>query len=80
MSAANATIQLDPQTAEVLARYAAVLGLTVSDFLKQHFVGGNGAATVVDVDRWLDELADGTDALPPLPRDFSSHDIYADHD
>ncbi len=73
------TIQLDPQTAKALADCAAALGLTVEDYLKRHFAGTNGPQTVEDADRWLDELAEGLD-LPPLPRDFSTKDLYADHD
>ena len=73
------TIQLDPETAKALAEYAAGVGLTVPDFLKRHFGGPNGPLQVDDADRWLDQLAEGLD-LPPLPRNFSTKDIYADHD
>lgn len=31
-------------------------------------------------DRWLDELVEGLPLLPPLPDNFSTPDIYADHD
>lgn len=73
------TIHLDPQTAETLAKHAAMLGLTIEDYLRKHFVGTDGLQPIDDVDQWLDELAEGLD-LPPLPLDFSSEDIYADHD
>jgi hypothetical protein len=73
------TIRLDAQTAKSLADYAAALGLTVEDYLKKHFVDTNGPQTVEDVDHWLDELAEGLD-LPALPLDFSTKDIYVDHD
>ncbi len=73
------TIQLDEQTAKALADYAAALGLTVEEYLKRHFAGTNGPQTIDDADRWLDDLAEGLD-LPPLPRDFSTKDIYVDHD
>lgn len=74
------TIQLDAKTAQALAEQAAAIGITVQDYLKKHFGGGNGSCVVGDPDRWLDELADGLPDLPPLPRDFSAKDIYADHD
>ena len=73
------TIELDPQTAKALADYAASLGLTVEDYLKKHFAGTNGPQNIEDPDLWLDGLAEGLD-LPPLPRSFSTKDIYADHD
>ena len=74
------TIQLDAQTAKALAEHAAAVGLSVQDYLKKHFAGGNGSNGVDNPDGWLDELADGLPDLPPLPRDFSTKDIYADHD
>jgi len=74
------TIQLDAQTAKALAEQAATVGLSVQDYLKKHFAGGNGTNGVDDPDRWLDELAEGLPDLPPLPRDFSTKGIYADHD
>jgi len=73
------TIQLDPQTAKAIADLAAIHGLTVEAYLKKQFVGTNGERAVEDVDNWLDQLTDGLN-LPPLPRDFSAKDIYADHD
>jgi len=77
---APSTIQLDPQTAKALAERAAAAGLSIPDYLKRHFATGNGQDGVDDPDRWLDELTEGLPDLPPLPRDFSSNDIYADHD
>lgn len=74
------TIELDPTTAKALADYAAALGMTVQEYLKKQFTGAVGPTRTIDnADRWLDELAEGLD-LPPLPRDFSTKDIYADHD
>jgi hypothetical protein len=69
------TIEIDPQTAEALANYAASLGLTVQDYLKKHFTDANGANGIEDPDRWLDELSQGLPELPPLLRDFSTKDI-----
>lgn len=74
------TIHLDVQTAKALAEHAAAVGLSIQDYLKKHFAGGSGTNGVDDPDRWLDELAEGLPLLPSLPRDFSSKDIYADHD
>lgn len=80
MAAQPETIQLDPQTAAALASYAAGLGLSVPEFLRKHFGGANGTTRIDNADAWLDELSEGLDALPPLPRAFSTKDIYADHD
>ncbi len=33
-----------------------------------------------EFDRLLDEISEGTAALPSLPADFSRHDVYADRD
>jgi len=74
------TIQVDPQTAQALTDYAATLGLNVQDFLKKHFGDANGNKKIDDADRWLDDLSQGLPDLSPLPRDFSTKDIYADHD
>lgn len=76
----NTTIEVDPQTAEALANYAASLGLSVQDYLKKHFGDANGANLIDDPDRWLDELVQDLPELPPLPIDFSTKDLYADHD
>lgn len=74
------TIELDPNTAKALADYAAALGMTVQEYLKRQFTGADGPTPAVNnADRRLDELAEGFD-LPPLPRDFSTKDLYADHD
>ncbi|MGH9838009.1 MAG: hypothetical protein ACREEM_04420 [Blastocatellia bacterium] len=35
---------------------------------------------LAEIDRILDELAEGGENLPPLPSDFSREDIYFDHD
>jgi len=74
------SIQLDSQTVRVLAEHAAALGLSVEDYLKKHFPPDNGSAPIEDADRWLDELAEGLSDLTPLPRDFSTTDIYPDRD
>lgn len=38
------------------------------------------APDLADLDRWLDQLAEGLPDLPPLPADFSRADLYDDHD
>lgn len=80
MVSRNPTIELDPQTAQTLADYAAGLGLSVPEFLRRQFAGGNGTSTISDIDGWLDSLSEGSERLPALPADFSIKDIYADHD
>src|SRR5258708_4422856 len=74
------TIQVDPQTAQVLADQAASQGLSVQEYLKKHFSTALAGQAIDDVDQWLDELVEGLPQLPPLPGDFSTRDIYADHD
>jgi hypothetical protein len=76
---APTTIQLDPAAAKALADHAAILGLTVEEYLRKHFAGTNSESIIEDADAWLDELSDGLD-MPALPLDFSTKDIYADHD
>lgn len=73
-------IEVDPQTASALSLYAASLGLTVPEYLRKHFAGTNGTEAVKDPEAWLDELVDGLAELPALPDDFSTQDVYADHD
>ncbi len=80
MAIQTETIQLDPQTVEALTRYAAGLGLSVPEFLHRHFAGPNLPTGVGDVDAWLDELSADSESAPPLPRDFSTRDVYSDHD
>lgn len=73
-------IELDPKTAKALADLAAFSGLTVPDYLRKHFAPTDGSDTLNDANRWLDELTEGLPELPPLPQDFSTRDIYAEHD
>lgn len=74
------TIQIDDATAAALSNYAASLGMTIEDYLRKHFADTDGNQGIADADRWLDGLTEGLPELPPLPRDFSTKDIYADHD
>ena len=73
-------IELDPGTAKALTDLAASSGLTVPDYLRMHFVPRHDSDAVDDADRWLDELTEGLPELPPLPQDFSTKHIYAEHD
>lgn len=74
------TIELDTETAKALEDHAAALGLTVQEYLKKHFTISNGPVAFADADAWLDELSEGLPELAPLPSDFATRDIYADHD
>lgn len=80
MVSRNPTIELDPLTAQALADYAAGLGLSVPEFLRRQFASPNGTSAIYDIDGWLDSLTEGSERYPPLPDDFSTKDIYADHD
>ena len=73
-------IELDPKTAMALADLAASSGLTVPAYLQKHFAPLHESDAVDDADRWLDELTEGLPELPPLPQDFSTKDVYAEHD
>jgi hypothetical protein len=74
------SIEIDPETAAVLWAHASASGLTIQEYLKKHFAAGNGVTRIKDPDQWLDELVEGLPNLPPLPNDFSTRDIYTDHD
>ncbi len=80
MTASNLTIELDAKTARAITEYAAGLGLSVPEFLQKHFAGTNGASPIGNAEKWLDEISEGTESLPPLPHDFSTRDMYTEHD
>lgn len=80
MAASSTTIEVDSQTANALANYAAALGLSVQEYLRKHFADAQATDGIDDPDRWLEELTSGLPELSPLPRDFSAKDVYADHD
>ena len=74
-------ISLDDKTFSQLQSAAKTRGLTVGEYLQSLIEQeGNGilpAFSARDFEQVLDELA--TDG-PPLPRDFSRADVYAEHD
>ncbi|MEK6677047.1 MAG: hypothetical protein AABZ47_15515 [Planctomycetota bacterium] len=80
MTQQTTTIELDAGTAKALADHAAVLGVSIQDYLKMYFTSRNDLISVDEADQWLDELVKDLPNLPPLPRDFSTKDIYSDHD
>lgn len=76
----NLHIEVDVETAEALAKRASSAGMTVPEYLRRHFADVVGPRMVEHADRWLDELADGMPDITPLPSNFSSRDVYTDHD
>jgi hypothetical protein len=77
-------IEVEQSTAERLAKKAKSTGLSVDSLLKHMLdttdLAPQGAVTIEEFDRIFDELAAGSENLPPLPTDFSRTDIYTDHD
>jgi hypothetical protein len=76
-----ASIHIDEQTAESLARRAAEQGVTVNELLtrllRQEIRATQPNLSADELERILDEEA--TEA-PLLPADFSRADMYAEHD
>jgi len=74
-----------PETAELLAARAQAHGLSVDDYLKlllgapepQHALA---VLSDEEFDALMEEFANGTEHLPPLPANFSRADLYSDHD
>lgn len=79
MSAPNKHIEVDAVTAKALAEQAQSLGMSVAEFLRDHFCGSE-ALPIDDIDAWLDSLTDGMEGVLPLAADFSTRDLYSDHD
>lgn len=83
MATSPTTIQLDAETAHAITVYAQTLGLTVEECLRPHVATTNGTDDGTDANQWLrdlDELAAASDDAAVLPADFSTRDIYLDHD
>ena len=80
--------QIKPDTAETIRAEARARGLSVDEYLKSLLPQANGDDGSVDeskmslreIDQLLEELAEGSENLAPLPPDFSREDIYSDHD
>jgi hypothetical protein len=77
-------IEVEQDTAERLAKKAKSTGISVDSLLRDLLdttdLTPRAAVTLEEFDRILDELTAGPQDLPPLPADFSSADIYLDHD
>jgi hypothetical protein len=77
--------QVRLETAELLAARAEAQGLSVDAYLKM-LLGAPEQKTALaelsdeEFDSVMEELASGTEGIPPLPADFSRKDIYFDHD
>jgi hypothetical protein len=77
-------IEIEQGTAERLAQKAKSTGVSVDSLLKHMLeltdLTQSREMTLEEFDRVLDELAAGSENLPPLPTNFSRADIYLDHD
>ena len=83
MSSQIETIELSRDTAQRIRAMAEAEGVSVEAYLNAIAAVGPGPQTgmsLAEIDQILDELAAGSDNLPPLPEDFSLADIYHDHD
>jgi len=88
----SVTLQLSPETEQLLRLKAAQQGLGLETYLNQlaerdaHTVNGQSeAASTVQIspaefDRVIEELSEGLPPLPTLPTDWSRDQLYADHD
>jgi hypothetical protein len=77
-------VQLDQDTVSALGALAQARGMTLDGYLRalveEMTTSGNGAISLDEFERGLDELAADLPELPPLPAHFSRADIYAEHD
>ena len=83
-------IALPPDQERKLVQQARLRGLAAEDYLRQIVVSGlDGAAaltpraapTAAAVEKWLDALTEGDDALPTLGTSALTREhLYADHD
>ena len=83
MAATMTTIEIEQRTAEMLKAKAEANGLSLDDYLRLLAEGEAPPVAALDateIDRILDELAQGGEDLSPLPMNFSREDIYFDHD
>lgn len=83
----SASIEIKPETAELLARQAKARGLSVSDYVKslldmveQAPLAVPDPGSDVDFDGAMEVFANGTEHLPPYSGTYSREDIYFDHD
>jgi hypothetical protein len=83
MAATMATIEIEQRTAEMLKVKAGANGLSLDDYLRRLAEGEAPPVAALDateIDRILDELAQGGEDRVPLPENFSREEIYFDHD
>jgi hypothetical protein len=74
-------IELDDQTADILAAQASARGMSSAQYLKSLVPPAtNGCADSLSLDELDSELGDLVLDLPTLPHDFSRADIYDEHD
>jgi hypothetical protein len=74
-----------PETAEMLHAHAKAQGLSVNAYLRALLGLESGKNALVDMsqeefDALMEEFAEGTAHVPPLPQDFSRDDIYSGYD
>jgi hypothetical protein len=74
-----------PETAEMLHAHAKTQGLSIDAYLRTLLGLGSSENALADMsqeefDALMEEFAQGTEHVPPLPPDFSRDDIYSDHD
>jgi predicted DNA-binding protein len=81
-------LNLPPETERRLRERAARRGRTLAAYLEEVVedlsraedeVSGSGPLDSDELERRLEELASGLDALPSLPADFGRADIYGEH-
>ncbi len=76
--------EVRPETAEILATQAKALGISVDELINRMLARitepQSEGLSLSEVDRILDELAEGSENLLPLPSNFSRADIYFEHD
>lgn len=71
--------EISPETAPTLTAQAALLKLSVEEYLRQLLglaAKAEGQVTAPSPDDFTRALNDLAEDVPPLPRDFSREDIY----
>ena len=84
----SASLEIKPETAELLASQAKARGLSVSDYVKSLLdmaeqtpsLAAPAASSDVDFETAMEVFAEGTEHLPPYSGKYSREDIYFDHD
>ncbi|HZS05283.1 MAG TPA: hypothetical protein VFD58_10650 [Blastocatellia bacterium] len=90
MGARMVTIEVDPNTAQILETLrekAAAQGMSLDALLRTLAEDEDGKAgpeqdqmNPAEIEQVLDQLAAAGENLPPLPTNFSREDIYFDYD